>query len=796
MNSDGSLNVVDTLRLNGALTVSNGNFTATSVTSGNLDNARIAASGSSSVVLPPAGITSYSMTLRDTNDYTLFSANGSGTVLNLSSLKSLLADGRNGNYETFTISATNSGSINLSGVETITAPTFTDPWSADYLQITTSNGGQIDLSHLKTIGSLGTGYVSFTSDAATMSYPALEAAAYARFYPANGATLSLPALTTLANSQIGTTSSMDLHVQFGDGLTGITGCAFSGATGNQFAAANVTGINGSSFTGGTGTQFNFPNATALSNNAVTLNGASLTTGVLTGIDNCRFALEWGEHVRDARRHRVVFHDASRRQFLHPIFGRRLGDGTQPSSLKSLLADGRNGNYETFTISATNSGSINLSGVETITAPTFTDPWSADYLQITTSNGGQMDLSHLKAIGSVGTGYVNITATDGTLHVGSLNCTAKTIVSLTGVGTELTSDGNILLGPASTLSVGTGLNMRVGGRFEYQTSTETAMAVSGAILQFNGHGVQQLELGGVDAGNADPGNNGNFGFGQLVVGQDTRPTVLELRDAINNGNRGGGGATPEALYLFGQGGPDGLVLRGGSTLLVRNLNVYAKQAGTWTSLQGLFPSGQDIIAYSGGFLSRSAAAMPGGWNVDANGAWWQEANWLLMIPNGLATSAAFGNKITAPRIVTVDVPVILGSMLFDSGQPYTISGTMPITMAAGDSHATIEARRHGRRDHRQPRQPDERPRCDEQRHGHALADRLHRQSLRQDADHARQRGDRRPVRERRGVRASGERRKGRSLFRHRPEHGHRSWHRADEPRRRGLARADDPPARGP
>ena len=121
------------------------------------------------------------------------------------------------------------------------------------------------------------------------------------------------------------------------------------------------------------------------------------------------------------------------------------------------------------------------GLETI-APSNT----ASSIQITTSSGGQVDLSHLKGIAG-GTGYVNITTTDGTLLVGSLNCTAKTMVSFTARCTGTHFDGNILPRSCHTLSVGTAVDRRVGGH-RVPTDAETAMVGLGAILQFDGHGV--------------------------------------------------------------------------------------------------------------------------------------------------------------------------------------------------------------------------------------------------------------------------------------------------------------------
>jgi hypothetical protein len=641
LNSGGTLDVAGTLNLHGLLTISSGNFTAASATGGSVDNTRIVASGTGSVALP-ASIISYSNV-----GYggAMFTADGSGTVLDLASLKSLSVD-----WNGYGISATNGGRVDLSGVETITAPTRGD-WGHN-LWITTGTGGQVDLSRLTSIASAGTGNV-IVNNGDSISLPALTTAQYAVFSPANGTTVHLPALTTLANGQINAGSAVTVQ------------------------AGSLTAVTGTSLTGGTGTQFLMSNVTTFANNAVTLNGAVLTTGTLTSIDNSRFMLSGRSTftIPPSITSYTTYSDGQS----NTLFSAD-GEGTvlNAPSLRTLAISYNHNS----TISATSNGVVNLSGLETITMP-----WNGQFLQINASGGGQIDLSSLRQIGSLGDGYVNFSLSGSSMHVRSLNCVARTNVSVTGAGSELNLDASVLLNSASTLAVGAGSTMRVGTRMEYQMTSESAMATSGAVLHFSGAGVQQLEVGGFDSGNADPGNSGNFGFGQLIVGQDSKPTVLELRDAIDNGNRAG--ASPEALYLFGLGGPDGLVIKGGSALLIRNLNVYSKQAGVWTSLQGLFPAGQDIIPYSGGFVSRSAAAMPGAWNVDADGRWSEDANWLLLKPNGVGMNATFGRKITAPRTVTADVAVNIGSMLFDSDQPYTIAG-QAITMAAGDARATIEA----------------------------------------------------------------------------------------------------------
>jgi len=222
-------------------------------------------------------------------------------------------------------------------------------------------------------------------------------------------------------------------------------------------------------------------------------------------------------------------------------------------------------------------------------------------------------------------------------------------------------------------------------FAHELTDETKLSAQSGVFQFSGGGIQHLELAGLDAGAVDPGNNGNFGFGQLVVGRNDQMSVVEVADIVDNGNRTGGNS--EALYLFGLGGPNGLVLNNGSTFVLHNYNVYSMQGGSWVSLQSLFGS-QSFIPYGGGFLSRNLVDLPGEWNVDASGNWSRDVKWKLILPSGVGVTAVFGGKITAPRTVTVDMSVNLGAMVFDNANPYTIAGSMPINLATTGGNATI------------------------------------------------------------------------------------------------------------
>ncbi len=129
-----------------------------------------------------------------------------------------------------------------------------------------------------------------------------------------------------------------------------------------------------------------------------------------------------------------------------------------------------------------------------------------------------------------------------------------------------------------------------------------MNIEAAALVMDGVATQTLEVAGTDLGLSAVA--GNFGIGQLVVGQVGQATTVQLVDVINNGN----GSPGEALYLYGLGGPDGLRILGGSTLDINSLNVYAYQGGGWVDLNALIDADGGTSAlsmsYDGGTIQRT------------------------------------------------------------------------------------------------------------------------------------------------------------------------------------------------
>jgi hypothetical protein len=271
-----------------------------------------------------------------------------------------------------------------------------------------------------------------------------------------------------------------------------------------------------------------------------------------------------------------------------------------SSLQSINAgwNDNNGGAYVHTITATAGGLLDLSGVQTITAPYRTE----DRLDVIAESGAIIDLSALQAAQSAGTGHARFVVGGAAMMLfGDLTVSGLMDVALTDITSVLDVAGNLLL-DSGTFSVTAGAQVTVGKNFAFRYTTEANMDVQSGIVQLVGQAPEFLEVGGSDVG-IPPGTGLNFGIGQLVVGADNVATVVQLMETIDNGNRNG--STPEALYLYGLGGPDGLRILGGSTLRLNALHCYAKLQAAWVLLNDLFPQGEVEIPFDNGFIRRDA-----------------------------------------------------------------------------------------------------------------------------------------------------------------------------------------------
>jgi T5SS/PEP-CTERM-associated repeat protein len=96
-------------------------------------------------------------------------------------------------------------------------------------------------------------------------------------------------------------------------------------------------------------------------------------------------------------------------------------------------------------------------------------------------------------------------------------------------------------------------------------------------------------------------------------------------------------------------------------------------------------GMTMVALNDGVFMLPASSA---WNVDASGLWASVANWTDGDPNHAGATAVFGNKITAPRTVTVDEPITVGRVDFDNTNAYTIAGDSTLTLDATSGGAQI------------------------------------------------------------------------------------------------------------
>ena len=162
---------------------------------------------------------------------------------------------------------------------------------------------------------------------------------------------------------------------------------------------------------------------------------------------------------------------------------------------------------------------------------------------------------------------------------------------------------------------------------------------------------------------------------------------------NAANNSGNGMVFDARgYLF-EGGSNGVAVfnvSGASQLYGTGPDTLPSVAYNATNDQvAVTPYGSAPSIYRAGDFTVPAMP-PAIWNVDTAGNWSNCANWnSTAAPNGIDLQALLGGTITAPRTITLDAPVTLGSLTFDSPQKYLVGGSNALTMQASSAIATID-----------------------------------------------------------------------------------------------------------
>jgi len=99
----------------------------------------------------------------------------------------------------------------------------------------------------------------------------------------------------------------------------------------------------------------------------------------------------------------------------------------------------------------------------------------------------------------------------------------------------------------------------------------------------------------------------------------------------------------------------------------------------------------VLASAAAGLTWAGVSLAQTWNLNANGNWGVAANWTpASVPNGVGATASLLNVITAPRTVSLNVPVTLGNLTLGGNFAYTIAGTNTLTfdVTAGSAALNI------------------------------------------------------------------------------------------------------------
>ncbi|MBN1853320.1 MAG: hypothetical protein JW829_11370 [Pirellulales bacterium] len=449
----------------------------------------------------------------------------------------------------FTVMASKQGVVDMAGVTVITGtrdglPRAPGTAGGSWLKLRAESGGHIDLSNLTEIAGRNTW---FQLAGGTINISSLASVAYTRF--------EVPIFQTL---------------DLGTSLTTATGSEFLLENGATINAPNLTDFSGSKVTLTPTTFFNVPEFTA--------------------IDDAQI------HVKEGRTYAVADNDyLLSNGHLHegwiggPFLSAEDSNSTLDLSSLTLIdsseAVGWSGN--TFTVTASNQGVVNLTGLTEIFGAGGGDPW----LKFRSESGGRIDFGSLGAaqFGSSG------------------SATGAIWMDVDHIGSKLLFEGDLILQKSESTQRQPRISATDFGEFHVRgdmyvfTDDSAEHDTSGGILFMEGSGIQEYGVRGEEIGLPTDAIDNNFNWGRMVIGQESQATTVVLMDMLDQPLEGN-----SALYLSGfPQGESGLQLLGGSTLVLNGLNAYVGgidgDEADWILLNSLFGAGENVIPYGGGFL---------------------------------------------------------------------------------------------------------------------------------------------------------------------------------------------------
>lgn len=155
------------------------------------------------------------------------------------------------------------------------------------------------------------------------------------------------------------------------------------------------------------------------------------------------------------------------------------------------------------------------------------------------------------------------------------------------------------------------------------------------------------------------------------GGDFEPTILATRTLTGPGNQAFA-TTPDFVAA----------VQGWIAAPASNFGLIVKEDASVIGDAARFFSRESVDAATRPLLGVSFERPVHAWNVDADGAWTDGANWQGGAPDSFGTVARFAGVIASPRTVSVPSAVTVGQLELNSPSRYTLAGAGPIQLDNG------------------------------------------------------------------------------------------------------------------